>query len=77
MALASGVMALAVAALTVALTDGAGLDPGQNRDALIVLVLASTAGGLTYLLASLALDLDEPRQLALRVPLLRWFLAKA
>jgi hypothetical protein len=69
-------MALAVAALLVALTDVAGLDTGANRDALVVLVIGSGAGGLAYLLASLTLGLDEPKQLASRIPMLRWLASR-
>jgi hypothetical protein len=58
-----------------ALTDGAGLDAGSNRDALIILVLGSGLGALGYLAASLALGLDEPRELAARLPILSWFIS--
>jgi putative peptidoglycan lipid II flippase len=75
MALAAAIMAAMVGALVLALTDGAGLDAGSNRDALIILVLGSGLGALAYLAASLVLGLDEPRELAARLPILSWFIS--
>ena len=67
MGLATVAMAIAVAASVVGLVEGAGLDPDSTFDALLILIVGGTTGGLTYFGAAHLLGLDEPAILLRRV----------
>jgi putative peptidoglycan lipid II flippase len=75
MLLATGVMAIVVAVLE-AVLHAAGLQRHDTRDALVVLALGGAGGALVYLLSTLALGLEEPGQIAGRLPFLRWLLSR-
>jgi putative peptidoglycan lipid II flippase len=63
MLLGTALMAAAVGICIVALDQGLGLDFDRGGPALLMLLLGSAAGAVTYLAATLALGLPEPRQL--------------
>ena len=67
MAVATGVMAIAVAACAVLLVEGAGLDPDRTFDALVSLIAGAVTGTLTYFGAAQVLGLDEPAILLRRI----------
>ena len=75
MLLATGVMAAVVAGL-VAILHAAGLQRHDTGDALAVLAAGGASGALAYLVTSLALGLEEPGQIANRLPFLRRLLSK-
>ncbi len=69
---AGGVSIATFAGVRLLLEDSAGLEVESWGDALVIAVVAGGAGGLAYLVATLALGLREPWMVARRLPLLRW-----
>jgi hypothetical protein len=67
MAVATGVMAVVVAASVVALVEGAMLDPDSTLDALVILIVGGATGVLAYFGSAHLVGLDEPAILMRRV----------
>src|SRR5207248_5206688 len=65
MVLSTALMSAVLGAALLILHKGSDFD--QPGPALVALVLGSSLGGLTYVIASTALGLDEPRQLFSRI----------
>jgi putative peptidoglycan lipid II flippase len=67
MVVATAVMGIVVAAVMLLLTELLGLDIYRGIEALAVVIVASTAGGLVYFALSRVFGLEEPVQLLRRI----------